>query len=382
MIRSVLVRLTLAAGLAVAGPVATTAQETTPEGLDWHLVQYADGADLVSVPWYVDATLHLENGEAIGSAGCNGFSGTYQLDGDSLTISQDAITLMGCADRTLAVERGYLAALKAVESWVVDSGPTGRFLHLRNDGGDDVLTFETPMLGLTGSDLRALAAELQDLQARIDRQEERIDDIRVGTLRDRIKTLEGQVKALRSAAATAARNAPNGAEKQLLRGVPARIRSTCQPLRTDLPSGTLAAVRCDPSSSLVAELAYYLMPYRSAEQTFERIMSSHSVPQRYRCDAGRPSRMLQSPYHATGCFVDGDAANVRLVTWAAECRQLDVDGKRVKEPATYIAIEGTGGRIAPLFAWATTSDAEFTPLWKDIPAGGKPRAPACSGLSG
>lgn len=380
MFRSNAMRVGLAAVLALASSLVATAQETTsPEGLEWHLMGYAVEGEVGLAPWSIDATLVLQDGTATGSTGCNSFSGTYLIDEEKLTFDPTfTLTRLACpADRT-ALEDAYLADLPRTASWAIEDGT----LRLADASGEPLLDFEQGVVELTASDVATLAALLAEREAQLEQLDQRIDDIRIGTLRDRIKELESQVSALRSAAASSASSgAFTSAERLLLRGIPNRIRNTCAPLRSSLPGGTLAAVRCDPGSDLVEELAYYLMPYASAERTFLRVMRSNGVPERFRCDAGRPSQGLQSPYHATGCFSDDSGANVRLVTWAANCQQLDVDGKRVKEPVAYIAVTGTDSRIRPLFEWATTPELELTPVWANIPVSGTPASPACRGLA-
>ncbi len=381
MVRTTVTRLALAAALLISFPVATAAQvdEPSPEGVEWHLAGYAVDGEVGIVPWHVDPTLVLEDGSASGSGGCNRFTGTYALDGDALTFDAAfTMTSMACTSEAGEVEDAYMAALPRAAGWSVEDD----VLSLFDEAGERLLDFERAVVSLTASDVAALAVIFADQRAQLDRLDERVDDIRVGTLRDRIKELESQVKALRAANASSSSGSTfDSAEKQLLRGIPSRIRGTCKPLRSNLPAGTLAAVRCDPGAARVKEMAYYLMPYKAAERTFSSIMDSHGVPERYRCHDGRPSQTLQSPYHATGCFVDDTRANIRLVTWAAGCLQMDVKGKRVKEPVTYIAIEGTDGRIKPLFEWSNTSDFELTAVWTGIPMRGNPPSPVSEGLA-
>ncbi len=381
MIRSTAARLVLAAALVISFPagVAAQAEAASPEGTEWHLIGYAVNGEVGIVPWYIDATLLLEDGRATGSSGCNAFSGTYLLEGEMLTFDEAfTVTRRACPGEAGAIEDRYLTNLPQTTAWEVEDG----VLSLVDEDGAPLLDLEEATVALTASDVAALNALLAQQQAQMDRLGERLDNIRVGTLRERIKTLENQVKTLRAAAASSGGSGSSSgftaAESQLLKGVPSRIRSTCKPLRASLPGGTLAAVRCSPGG-IVDEMAYYLMPYDAARRTFNTVMRSHGVPERYRCDAGRPSQTLQSPYHATGCFVDDGGANVRFISWAAECHQLDVGGRRIEEPVAYIAIESTGSQIKPLFEWATR-DLELTPVWRNIPHGGTPPAPACASL--
>jgi hypothetical protein len=352
--------------------------------VEWHLTSYAVDDALATVPWFVDATLVLEDGTAAGAAGCNRFSTSYALEDATLTFEPTvAMTRKACPDPQAAVEDGYMASLPAVSAWTIDDD----VLTLSDRAGEAVLRFERTVMALTASDVAAIAARFAEQQARIDRLDERLDNVRIGLLRERIRTLESQVKALQAVGSSpggASGASFDRAESTLLRGIPSGIRRTCRPLRGDrLPGGTLAAVQCQPSAGVVSEMAYYLMPYAAAERTFRGVMRDNGVPRRFECSFGRASQMLQSPYHATGCFVDGsDQANVRLITWAADCHELDVGGRRVSEPAVYIAIESDRRRIRPLYEWATNPD-EFVlePVWIDTPHGGTPRSPGCRGLA-
>ena len=289
------------------------------------------------MPWNVDATLSLEAGQARGSGGCNDFGSRYELDGVALTFGVPDTTDVGCTASVMDVEIAFMAALPEVASWAIDSGTGGyRGLHLYDAAGDIILTFEKPSISLTPSDISSLSQLLEDQQAQIDRLAERLDSVRIGTLRDRVKALEDAVKQL-TVAATRPGSTFSSAERTLLRGVPTRIRSTCRSLRgSGLPSGTLAAVRCDPGAGVVSEMAYYLLPYRAAERTFTTLLTDKGAPGRFSCPEGRAGQALLSPYHATGCSVDGGRANVRLVAWAADCHELDVAGRRVRSrPSTW-----------------------------------------------
>jgi heat shock protein HslJ len=82
------------------------------------------------------ATLRLEAspGRAVGFAGCNRFSASYTLAGDSLRFGPATATKMACADGD-ELERGFLGALPAVsiyqatDSTLTLEGPTGPVLR-------------------------------------------------------------------------------------------------------------------------------------------------------------------------------------------------------------------------------------------------------------
>lgn len=364
MIRSVSTRLALATALLLALPAATVAQES-PEGIDWHLVRYSDGGSEAIVPWYVDATLRLDGSDAVGLGGCNGFGATYELDGDDIDFGSPGHTDIGCAEPVMRLEETYMAALPQVVSWATDSGVDGRLLYLRNANDDNLLTFETATQALTGSDIRALAAELDELRAQIDRHEERIDSIRIGTLRDRIKTLEAEVEQLSATPApdsggSGNSSAMNAAERVLLEAVPAGIAADCVPRRSDNPNGTVAALQCQPDSDpVVRDMAYYLMNENDASKVWGQRMRQWAVPENGKsCWKGQKSRSaVTGALGLAGCYVDGNGrANLRYATEVTNCRQLDAGDRRIKRPAVYIAVLGQDDDMARLTRAAEPRD--------------------------
>jgi hypothetical protein len=88
--------------------------------------------------------------------------------------------------------------------------------------------------------------------------------------------------------------------------------------------------------------------------------------------------MLLHPYSGEGCYVKGGAANVRLMYLAAGCTHLDAGSTHLEEPVIYVAIEGTGNRIKPLWAW-TRDSGGGSAVTRSIPAPGQPLSPACEG---
>jgi heat shock protein HslJ len=357
MIHSISTRLALVAALVLTVPAATTAQQPPLEGVDWQLVQYRDGSEIRPVPWFVDASLVLEAGEATGWGGCNGFTAAYEQDAKSLGLESRISTLVGCAEPVLAVERAYLAALADIATWDVVTVGEPQRLVLRDADGDDLLVFETPALSLTRSDIRALASEIEDLRSRAERHEQRIDDIRIGTLRDRIKALEAA--AARSAGPDL--SAFTEAERVLLSGVREDIAETCEPRRSQNPGGTIAALQCRPDTPAVADMAYYLMEQPDADRVWTQRMKQNKVKDGTRnraCAFDRPSMMfwVGGGLSVAGCYRNDDGrANLRFVTPATECRQLTAGATQVKNPSVYIAVLGPDRDIGSLYQWAASS---------------------------
>ncbi len=91
---------------------AAQVEQPTPESTTWHLVSYAAGIERTQVPWFVDATWLLKEGEAIGSAGCSGFVATYEVDAEAITFSHAGTTDVVCPDAWMDV-RCWVPAWRA-----------------------------------------------------------------------------------------------------------------------------------------------------------------------------------------------------------------------------------------------------------------------------
>jgi heat shock protein HslJ len=386
----------LAAALVATLPAAALAQDGSPlpEGPVWHLTAYADDG-LASVPFAVPATLQLEGGTATGSSGCNAFTGRYMIEGDRLTFDEQfALTRAACPDEIASrVEDAYLAALPQVATWAIEDEQ----LVLSATDDARLLVFEEPVLSLTRSALAQIAglisdqgAELAEQQAGLDQVNERVDDIRIGTLRERIRTLESQVSRLQSQAASSSASgsgsssAFNTAEDVLLKAIPQKVRKTCQPLRSGLPRGTAAAVACDGSRRTVAEQAYYLMEWKDAVATLRTVARREGVPERNpRCFDQRAGWIhYGTNLGAEACWSAGGKGNYRLVTMATSCKQLNVDGTRLRQPAIYLAMEGVDDRMEPVRAAGLAyTDAGYLLMNFEaggyIPARNQPDSPGC-----
>ncbi len=109
---------------------------TPLEGTTWQLTADAPlGVALAGA----GVTARFEDGKLSGRSGCNEYNGTYEVDGDALTIGPNiASTNMACPAPQMAVEQAYLSRLPKVASFTID----GDTLTLADDGGETVLTYE------------------------------------------------------------------------------------------------------------------------------------------------------------------------------------------------------------------------------------------------
>lgn len=84
-------------------------------------------------------TARFEDGTLTGNSGCNQYNGSYEVDGDALTIGPDiASTQMACPAPQMAVERAYLTRLPKVASYEI----AGDTLTLSDEEGAALLLFQ------------------------------------------------------------------------------------------------------------------------------------------------------------------------------------------------------------------------------------------------
>ncbi len=107
-------------GLLVLGALAGCAAaggEDPLDGTSWQLTAMDGAAPLAGRP----ITLVFEGGALHGSAGCNGYSGSYVVDQGELTISDLFSTLMACLEPgVMEQESSYLLHLSATNRYTLD----------------------------------------------------------------------------------------------------------------------------------------------------------------------------------------------------------------------------------------------------------------------
>lgn len=99
---------------------------------DWKLVSYGDIADPTPALPGVDTSIQFENGQMNGNVGCNGFGGTYELQGDKITFSGIMSTLMYC-EETAMQEQGVLGVFS--DNVALQIQPDGNSLTITSADG-------------------------------------------------------------------------------------------------------------------------------------------------------------------------------------------------------------------------------------------------------
>jgi putative lipoprotein len=108
------------------------------ENTYWKLIQLGDApVTVASKQNEPHLILNSESRRVAGSGGCNRLTGSYQLNGDRLTFSQMASTMMACL-QGMEIERAFLAALTTVTIWKI----AGESLELFDNSGKLIARFE------------------------------------------------------------------------------------------------------------------------------------------------------------------------------------------------------------------------------------------------
>jgi heat shock protein HslJ len=124
------------------------ASESSLENSHWSLVSFGSLGEGQPPIEGSMITLMLANDQAGGYGGCNSYGGTYQLDADTISFDQVTSTLRACEDDNITgQEQRYFQALESAARFE----RMDNFLTLSDDSGNELLTFETPILVLPNS---------------------------------------------------------------------------------------------------------------------------------------------------------------------------------------------------------------------------------------
>lgn len=102
---------------------------------EWQLQAGSNGGQPIPIPAGARITLKIDGTQVGGSAACNIYGGTLQVNGATIRISALSMTEMACRDDVMASEAAYLAALPGIAT----AARTGNSLVL--NGPDVELSF-------------------------------------------------------------------------------------------------------------------------------------------------------------------------------------------------------------------------------------------------
>jgi heat shock protein HslJ len=123
------------------------------EGTTWVLVSYGDPSDPQAVLAGSEITAEFDSAEGTvtGSAGCNNYFGSYEVDGETITFGPLGSTLMACPEPegVMEQETAYLAALGSAATYRIE----GDKLELVDADGTRVAQFiALPPASLAGTE--------------------------------------------------------------------------------------------------------------------------------------------------------------------------------------------------------------------------------------
>jgi heat shock protein HslJ/uncharacterized lipoprotein YbaY len=132
-----------------AGGAASAAEGAAPSndlaGTSWTLASL-NGADPLAD---VEVTMYFgADGSLAGSDGCNRFTTSYTVDGDTITINPNgASTMMACPEPVMQQSAAFMAALGSAATFSID----GSTLALADGTGSTVATFDAVSSDLAGT---------------------------------------------------------------------------------------------------------------------------------------------------------------------------------------------------------------------------------------
>ena len=106
---------------APAPPAAAAGQGAMLESTEWSLLELAGKTAIGAGQRPLTLKLDPAAKRAAGFAGCNQYSGSYELSGDSLKFGPMIMTKMACSE-AMDTELAYAAALGEVTGWRITGG--------------------------------------------------------------------------------------------------------------------------------------------------------------------------------------------------------------------------------------------------------------------
>lgn len=101
-------------------------------GTGWRVLQVDD---LVPVAGSEPTVAFRADGQVVGTTGCNGYGGSFRIDGLQLEIGDLGQTLIGCSDAIGAMELAFTRAMREANELAAQ----GANLIIRGPGGEILL---------------------------------------------------------------------------------------------------------------------------------------------------------------------------------------------------------------------------------------------------
>lgn len=104
-------------------PSPTPTPTVVVEGITWTLTSIREG-DAITVPASKKASLRVEGSTVSGSSGCNSYKGTWKRDGETVTVSDIATTLVLCLPKEVAQQGAKFLSILRSATRVTTDGDT------------------------------------------------------------------------------------------------------------------------------------------------------------------------------------------------------------------------------------------------------------------
>jgi len=128
--------LTAAAGmlLLLVSACGIIAEKDPLDGTSWTLTAYQNTKPIEGTT----LTAEFSDGQIRGSAGCNSYFASYEVNGDSITIGDAGWTLMACMDPegVMEQEQIFIQSLQGAQHFTLEDG---QLMIFQSDG--EALTF-------------------------------------------------------------------------------------------------------------------------------------------------------------------------------------------------------------------------------------------------
>lgn len=136
-------------GAAPQQPAGTSPMQMTLTGTFWRLTGFRTQAGFIDLnPTNDGAIQFATNGTLTGHSGCNGFAGSFEVNGDIIKIAPGVMTMRACENPLMVQETAVMEALPNARTFKI----TGQVLQFFDGSNAELLRYQAEQpLTLTGT---------------------------------------------------------------------------------------------------------------------------------------------------------------------------------------------------------------------------------------
>lgn len=130
-------------------PAGTSPMQMTLTGTYWRLAAFRTQAGFIEMDAPNDAVIQFAaDGTLTGHSGCNGFAGSYEVNGDIIKIAPGAMTMRACENPLMVQETAVMEALPNARTFKI----TGQVLQFFDGSNAELLRYNAEQpLALAGT---------------------------------------------------------------------------------------------------------------------------------------------------------------------------------------------------------------------------------------